>query len=345
MRIRADQWPATLEKSLPPVFIASGDEPFLIQEVCDSYRKACRAQGFTERLSYSISKGFDWRELESHTQSLSLFGEQKLIDLNWLSLPEDAGRKLLKNWAATPPEDCCLMIRSERLPASTLNTKWFSALEKSAIHVQVWPVSFKELPAWVNRRLQSVGFRPTQSAVKALCENVEGNLLAAAQEIDKLRLLVEGEELDETQVIHSVSDSSHYSVFELTGEILAQKTGHALKILQALRQEGVPPPVILWALNRDMRLLGKLKRSASDSQTILRSSGIPKPRWKDYQSKASRLDWKHLILAHHYCRGADQAIKGSTQGNPWMFLNQVCLSLCGVELSGKNQNGEPLELS
>lgn len=334
MRIKADNLAQHLEKGSPDILIVSGDEPLLVQESADRFRKACRKTGFTERLAYTVTKGFDWSELESHTQSLSLFGEQKLIELQWQNLPEDKGRKLLKSWAENPPEDCRLLITAPRIAANTLNTKWFSAIENHALHITIWPISFQELPQWVTRRLQSQGFRPTKGAVKALCENVEGNLLAAVQEIEKLSLLHPAGDLDETEIIQSVSDSSHYSVFELMSEILHQQTRHALHILRTLEAEGTAPTIVLWTLSRDIRTLGRLRRQTEPAASCLKKSGIPKSRWKHYEQAAQRISPARLMRAHSYCREADEAVKGLGQESPWIMLQNACLLLCNHDEPG-----------
>lgn len=340
MRIKPDSLEQHIEKSLPPVLVISGDEPFLVQESASRYRQACRNAGFTERLVYNSGKGFDWQELESHTQSLSLFGEKKIVELQWSALPEEPGKRLLQHWAENPPEDTCLLITSSRIAPSTLNAKWFGTLEKHSLHVTVWPISAQELPHWVTRRLQKCGFRATRGAVKALCENVEGNLLAASQEVEKLALLFPPGDIDETQVLQSVADSSHYSVFDLASEVLKGQSQHALHILHTLQGEGVAASIVLWTLARDIRVLGKLKRRQGEPSAILKKAGIPKMRWGQYESCSSRIQPARLMRAHRYCRQTDEAIKGLGADHPWLLIQNACLLLCNVDEPGTPHRSE-----
>lgn len=332
MRIKPESLAGQLKQKLPGILLVSGDDPFLSQESCDLYRSACKANGFSERLSYPANKGFDWGQLEEHLQSMSLFGESRLIEVHLQALPDDHGKKVLCAWAENPPEDSRLLLTAARLQTSTLNTKWFKTIENHCLHVQIWPLSMAELPQWINQRLRAKGFVPTSGAVKALCENVEGNLLAAAQEIEKLRLLIDGKELDETTVMRCVANSSHYSVYELMEEVIQAHSRHALHILSSLRSEGVAPPIVLWALAREMRLLAKLKRStgsSSDAQTLLGKHNVPRKRWPLYEKHSRQLRPILLQRAHQHCLKADLSIKGSLQDDPWLHIQDACLALSG----------------
>jgi DNA polymerase-3 subunit delta len=332
MRIKPESLSGHLKQKLPDILLVSGDDPFLTQESCDQLRKACKESGFTERLSLQASKGFDWKQLEEPMQSLSLFGSKRLIELHWQQLPEEPGKKLLAAWAEQPPEDCCLLITTDRLPTSVLNSKWFKVIENHCLHVQIWPLTLSELPNWINQRLRMKGFLPTAGAVKVLCENVEGNLLAASQEIEKLRLLVDGKELDETTVLRCVANSSHYSVFELMEEVIQGNARHAIHILNSLQTEGVAPSIILWAVTKEVRLLARIKRSGgqpADVQSLLGKQNVPRKRWASYEKHAKMLRPLLLQKAHQSCLKTELSIKGAIKDNPWSHLIDGCLALAG----------------
>ncbi len=337
MRVKPESLAAHLQQKVPAILLVSGDDPFLSQESCDLIRRACRENGYTERLVFQAGKGFDWRQIEEPLQSLSLFGNRRLIELQWQQLPDEPGKRLLTSWAERPPEDCCLLIISERLQTSVLNAKWFKTIENNCLHVQIWPLAMHELPAWITHRLRSRGFTPTAGAVRVLSENVEGNLLAAAQEIEKLRLLVDGQELDESAVLRSVANCSHYSVFELTEVIIQADARHMLHILSSLRTEGVAPSVILWAVTRELRLLARMLRAGGqpdDLRTLLGKQNIPRKRWPAYEKLSRQLRPVHLQTAHRHCLQAERSIKGAIKEDPWLHLIDGCLALTGRQPPG-----------
>lgn len=332
MRIKPDALDGHLRGGLPPVLLISGDEPFLAMEACDAVRKAARQAGYTERVSYQTGKGFDWSLLAETLNAPSLFSEQRLVELHWEQIPEDAGKQILQSWFENPTEDCRLLLVSPRITTASLNTKWMKALENHCLHVQIWPLTLQEFPAWVGSRLRQAGFQPTAGAVQALCENVEGNLLAAAQEIEKLRLLQTDRNLDETQILQAVADSSRYTVYELMETVLQGDLKHALHILHNLQDEGVAPSIVLWTLARDIRLLGRLRRAAGnpqEQQKLFARHNVPKKQWKAYELRSRQLRPALLQEAHGYCTRADQAVKGVIRDNPWRLLCSACLALGG----------------
>ena len=333
MRIKQDKLQQSLAKGQHKVFIVSGKEPLLVQECCDLIRIYCRDQDYSERLVFHAAKPFEWSVLDEHSQSFSLFGEKKLIEIRLEALPVDAGKKRLQAWAENPPEDCCLLLVSDKIESSTLNTKWFKGIESKSLHIQIWPVNLPQLPAWITKRLQQAGYKPTITAVTALCDHVEGNLLAAQQEIEKLQLLVAPGQLEATDVLTGISFSNKYSVFNLIDACLENKPKQVIKILQSLEAEGFEPSIVLWSLSREIRLLAKLyrnKRAGDSVDSCLQKERVFKNKWQTYKRYLGQNRPTSLPQAHHYCQLSDKAIKGVETQSCWRLLTQASLVLAGV---------------
>jgi len=341
MRIKPEQLEQSLEKSNPGILIISGNEPLLVQEASDQIRSYCRRQGFSERLSYQAGKGFDWSVLDEHCQSFSLFGDKQLLEIQLATLPSEQGKERLKRWVEKPPEDCCLLLTSDKLESKTLNTKWFKALESASLHIQIWPVTLQQLPQWISHRLQQAGFRPTASAITALCDHVEGNLLAAKQEIDKLQLLNSDSQIDERDILASVSDSNKYSVFNLVDACLDNDHKQVVKILRSLEAEAFEPAIVLWSLSREIRVLAKLYSAVKKGQSLdtsLQKERIFKNKWSRYQRYLQQTHPSVLPKAHHYCHLSEKAIKGIEPQPCWRLLTQASLLLAGLNIRGDSNN-------
>lgn len=336
MRLRPEQLETELAKGLAPIYILSGDEPFQLMEAADAVRAAARAAGYTEREVMNAEAGFDWDTLTASADALSLFAERRLIDLRLPSgKPGQPGARALQAYAERPPEDTILLIQSGKLDGNATKSKWYGALEKAGVAVQVWPPSPQETRDWVAGRMAKRGMQPSDEAVGLIVERVEGNLLAAAQEIDKLSLLHGQGPLDAETVLEAVADSARYSSFDLADAALAADPARAVRILNTLRGEGVEPPLILWALSRDIRLLAELAYAQVANRRVdLQRKGVLKKRHGLLQQAARRGDtrhWRQLLAA---CARVDRCIKGQESGDPWDELLQLTLSLSGRTLFG-----------
>ena len=272
MKLNPAQLNKHLQGSLTPIYVVSGDEALLCQEACDAIRAATRQQGFGERQVFNAENNFDWGQLLQAGASLSLFAEKRLLELRIPNgKPGDKGAAALLEYLARPAEDTVLLISLPKLDGSTQKTKWAKALIDGAQtqFLQIWPVDAAQLPQWIRQRLAQAGLSASQEAVEMIAARVEGNLLAAAQEIEKLKLLAEGGQVDADTVLAAVADSARYDVFGLIDAALAGEAAHALRMLEGLRGEGVEPPVILWALAREIRLLATIAEALSDDGVLL----------------------------------------------------------------------------
>ncbi|GAA5444120.1 DNA polymerase III subunit delta [Microbulbifer sp. NBRC 101763] len=331
MRINPQQLPQSLKKGLAPVYIISGDEPLLVQECCDQVRKAAKKVGFDERELLHAEHNFDWGLLLASAGNMSLFAEKKLIEVRAPGgKPGDKGSKALQEFAALASQDLVLLLILPKLERSQLNSKWVKALEQEGVLVQIWPVPAQEMPRWINQRLSAAGLTAEPEAVKILAERVEGNLLAASQEIEKLKLLNKSDTTITVSLLeHSVTSSARYSVFDLIDRALASEADKAITTLQGLRSEGIEAPVVLWALAREIRSLLEIGEKLNQGQPLARLVRIQK-RQPLIQSALSRLAPRQLETLLLRARAIDTAIKGGTgHQSPWTGLLELTLNLSG----------------
>lgn len=337
MKLNFAQLGKHLQGSLAPVYVISGEEHLLCQEACDTIRSACRQQGYSERQILNVETGFDWGQLIEAGASLSLFAEKRLLELRIpTGKPGDKGAAALLEYLERPAEDTVLLITLPKLDASTQKTKWAKALidGKQTQFLQIWPVDAAQLPQWIRQRLSQAGLAADQEAVDLIAARVEGNLLAAAQEVEKLKLLAEGGQVTADTVQSAVADSARYDVFGLIDAALQGQAAHVLRILEGLRGEGVEPLFIMTMLAREVRQLANI--------ALLYSQGIPlerafsqarPPVWDKRRPLVSKALQRHDVQGWQKLLGTaqqiDEQIKGQAEGDPWIGLANLCLQICG----------------
>ncbi|MDX1803899.1 MAG: DNA polymerase III subunit delta [Alcanivorax sp.] len=327
MRLRPEQLARQLSQSLLPVYLVAGDEPLQQDELLDTLRQAAREQGFDERQRFSSDTGIDWNSLLNESQSMSLFGGRRILELVLgEKRPDKNGSQILRDILAAANPDTLLLIRCSRLDRrKDLKSAWVKALDEVGAIIEVWPVEGNNLRHWLQDRLTSRGLHASDDAMALLIERSEGNLLAAAQEVDKLALLVEDGQVGPDDVQQAVGDSSRYSPFDLTEATAQGNVQRVLHILQTLRAEGVEPPVLLWALSRDIRTLDSLIGGGPPPR-------LPPQKVRAMQGQARRLDNRQLRIAQSLAIRADQCIKGMAKGDPWQHLTSLALRLAGQPL-------------
>lgn len=336
MQIKPDQLAARLKQNALPLIWISGDEPLLVQEACDSVRAFARAQGFTEREVLDAGANFKWEQLLSSGNSLSLFAERKLIDLRLNSgkLDEDA-RAALGEYLDNPNPDNLLLLTTGKIEKQAQSTKWFSALESRALFCPIWPVGERDLPQWIRQRLQKHGLTADADAIEILVERVEGNLLAANQEVEKLRLLVNATHLDAQTVLEAVVDNSRFTVFALTDACLGGNSGRALNILNHLQAEGEECLFILNMLCREIRALAGIKADVEQGMnphSAMQTRGVWQNRQTLVSSALDRHSHGSLQKLLDRARIVDQSVKGLRDDKPWDELANVALGLANPRL-------------
>lgn len=337
MRLRANQLDSELKKSLLPIYFVTGDEPLLIQEALDSIRLACKQQGYDERKILEVDRKFDWQSLVEESNTLSLFSEKILTELRLGgSKPGVPGGKALQSYCKALPEDRVLLISANKVDAGTLKTKWCSEIDRVGAIIQIWPISLNEMPQWLGLRSRKMGLKIEHDAIQLLADRLEGNLLAAQQELEKLRLLYPdlSEEIDTEKVLQSVSDASKYDVFNLTDACLNGDAKLCSKIMNSLKLEGLEVSIVLWALSKEIRLLAALVRAnlkGANLQTIFKEQRVIQKRQPQLSHAARRLSLTRLQQLLDQCKLVDDLIKGAQKGiDPWDILNKVAFGIAGI---------------
>jgi DNA polymerase III subunit delta len=340
-KLRADQLTATVAKSLAPVYLVSGDEPLLIQESCDQIRKAARTQGFTEREIFHAETNFDWNQLLASANSLSLFSDKKIFEIRMPSgKPGDKGTKAILEYLENPSSDNLLLVITEKLDSATQKSKWIKAIEDNGIHVQIWPIPPTQLSRWILTRLQQAGLSADNSAVDLLASRIEGNLLAAVQEIEKLALLTTDKHISYELMASAVADSARYDVFSLADKALHGDARSAAKTLQGLKGEGTDAITLLWAILRDIRSLNQIAQAIAQGKAFeaaARQAGVWEKRQPLMQNVLRRLKPAQLQQMLRKANAIDKSIKGMRNAEPWDELLDLVLNLAGVQ-SLNNQN-------
>ncbi|MEJ2394167.1 MAG: DNA polymerase III subunit delta [Candidatus Thiodiazotropha sp.] len=330
--MRNDQLATHLQRELASIYLISGDEPLQMQEAADEVRAAARSQGFTEREVIDQLAGFDWSALNAAAENLSLFGDRRLLELR-LNSPKvgTEGAKALTAYAERPPEDTLLLITLPKLERAQSNSKWLKCLEQSGVVVQIWPVEGNRLPPWIEQRLRRAGLVPEPGVVEMLADRVEGNLLAASQEIEKLLLLHGPGVISQERLLESVADSARFDVFGLVDTLLAGEAAKGLRMLQGLRAEGIAAPVVLWAISREIRALAQMAHEVEQGRHADQVMGTHrvwdkrKPLVRRGLQRRPAL-WRQLLSI---CARADRAIKGLESVDPWLLFEELVLGMAG----------------
>ncbi len=331
MRVKAEQLAQHLRRSLAPVYLVTGDEPLQAHEACDAIRAATRAQGYSERIIFNAGLGFDWSALRQSAQNLSLFSERKLIELRLPSVkPGEAGAAALMAYTQAVPPDVTLLVTCPKLDAVTQKSKWVNALDGVGVLVQVWPVEARALPGWITARMRAKGMQPGQEAAELLAARVEGNLLAAAQDIEKLYLLHGAAQINADAVHDAVADSARFDVYALADAALAGDAARAARVLHGLRAEGEEPTLILWALAREVRALAGMAydndRGMGAEQILVKHKVWEKrkPLVRLGLQRHNARAWRRLLRRAAY---TDRVIKGFATGSAWDELLRLSLGM------------------
>jgi len=327
MRVNSGQLAASLKK-LAPVYFITGDEPLQLGEVADAIREAAKKAGYSSREVFSVETGFEWGELALAADSMSIFADKKVIDLRLPSgKPGTEGSKALIDYCQRIPDDTLLIVTAPKVTGATLKSKWAQALDQAGVIVQVWPLDGHDLIQWLQGRAQKRGLQIAPDGIKLLASLVEGNLLAAAQEIEKLYILYGEKSISKQAVEDVVADSARFDVFKLTDSILAGRVSRAIKILNGLKAEGIAAPVIVWALAREARLLVNIKIEISqgkNKEQVLKSNRLWDKRKQLVGAAISRMDMQQLEKTLLLCSTADRQIKGREKGDCWETFISIC---------------------
>jgi len=333
VKIPANNLSSHLERGLSPCYLVAGDEILLVQEAMDEIRSAARRSGFDSRDSHVQTQGFDWQELAGAGSNLSLFAERRIIELQLpTGKPGRDGGAAIAELAAQAGDDLLFLISAPKLDKRTTTTKWVKAIEARGAFVQIWPVGIRDLPTWITARMEKAGLRPGRDAARMIADRVEGNLLAAQQEIEKLRLILGEGDVGVDEVNSAVVDSSRYDVYQLVDAALAGNPQRALKILGGVRAEGIDAVVVIWALTRELRVLANLQACVEAGANL--GAALKKARvWSSRESVFRACVGRHRLRDFYQMiqtsRRADAVAKGQASGDKWQLATNIVWRLSG----------------
>ena len=319
MQVKFQDLAASLAGGLRPVYLVAGDETLLVEEACDLVLAAARREGFAERAVLHVEPGFKWHDLPQEAASLSLFAEKKVLDVRVPANKFDRqASETLRSYVGDNRPENLLLLRTGRLHARQRSSAWFKAVDAAGATVLVWPIGHRELPGWLTRRARAAGLRLTAQGAAWLADRVEGNLLAAAQEIDKLKLAGLEQPIDAESLAAAVADASHYDAFELIDAVFAGDARRVNRVLTTLREEGIALFALLGAFTSQLR--------GVDS-----GQWMPPHRKRLVAGFLRRAGSPERVLAQLAL--IDQQGKGEFLGDAWVAFERLLLRLCGVRLA------------
>ena len=342
MQISPEQLSAQLKRTLAPIYFITGDEPLLAQECVDAIRAAAHAAGFRERSVFTVESGFDWSGFYAETRAGSLFAQRRIIELRLPGgKPGEEGGKTLVELCTDPSPDILFTVTTGKLDKAARSAKWAAALERTGVAVALYPIEARQLPAWIERRMRARGLTPGPGVADMLAHYTEGNLLACAQEIDKLAMLMSGG-VSVDDIAGNLGDNARFSVFALADAALAGDAKGAARILRVLKAEGEAPVLVLWSLARMARELARMARAIAsgrnESQVMdeFRVWQRRKPLVRKALARTTLDEWDDLIGA---AARADRVVKGRRAGDAWLELESLALALSGLRTNAYVLNG------
>ena len=344
MQVAATQLSAQLQRGLRPLYTLYGDDPLLQQEAADAIRSTARAQGHTERSVFTVAGAhFDWSAVQAAGGALSLFADKQLVEIRIPSgKPGKEGSQALQQLAeaAAGNDSTLTLVLLPRLDSATQKSAWFAALDANGVTVRIDPVERAQLPGWIAQRLQQQGQRVAQGeagqrTLAFMADRVEGNLLAAHQEIQKLGLLYPEGELSFEQVESAVLNVARYDPFKLAEAVLDGQPARAQRMLDGLQAEGEAAVLVHWALADDIRALYRVKSAVAEGKPLpmaLREQRVWGPKEKRFERVLPRLTLPQITQWLQDAHTVDGIVKGLKDkdwpADPWQALHRLVMGVC-----------------
>jgi len=334
LKLQANQLSSHLKKTLAPCYLVTGDEYLLVAEALDAIRESARNRGFSMRELHVATTGFDWAQLTASSSNLSLFAEQRIIELRLpTGKPGRVGGQAIVELAERAGPETLFIVTAPKLDKGGTASKWAKTIDQKGVSLTIWPIGVRELPGWIANRMRNAGLQPEPDVVALIADRVEGNLLAAGQEIEKLRLLLGEGPVSVEDASNAVANSSRYDVYKLTDAALAGDAARAVKILGGLRSEGVEPVIVMWALTRELRTLSTLDdvvRQGGNLGSAMQKNGV----WSNRQGLVRSCMSRHQHGSFHRMLKAtgraDAAAKGQRAGDPWQMACDIVVGMARV---------------
>lgn len=335
MQLRLEALEGHLSKGLAPLYVITSDEHLLALEAADKIRRAARAAGHTERDVLTVERTFKWGELLAANQALSLFGDKKLIELRIPGgKPGKDGSAALQAYAKDLSPDNLTLITLPKLDWQTAKASWVTTLQQAAVYIEIPNIERAQLPGWIGMRLAAQGQSADRQSLDFIADRVEGNLLAAHQEIQKLGLLHEPGKLSFEQVHDAVLNVARYDVFKLSEAMLTGDAARLARMLDGLKGEGEALPLVLWAVSEEIRTLLKLKSGMAQGRplgALLKEYRIWGPRERMMEPALRRVSLPTLEAALQDAAQVDKMVKGlrakAFAGDAWDAMLQLALKV------------------
>jgi len=337
MRVKAPQLGGYLQQhGLSAVYCLLGTEPLQQQEAADQIRSLAHQQGYKERQVLTVDARFNWQDLQAEAANLSLFSQLRLLELRLADKkPGKEGAKALNAYFKNLPADTLLLISMNKQTMATQKTAWFQLLEKNSLVVVIQDINSQQLPNWLRNRANSQGLQLTQGALNLIAERAEGHLLAASQELEKLKLLYPEKQINEAEVLEAVADSAKFEVFSWIETILAGDVKRLHRQWQGLKDEGAEAIILIALLHKELRLLSELaylQAHGGIPNNWFKQHGIWQSRQQIMQKAARRhqvANWQVflqdvIVLEHIY--------KGEIQGDTWDSLLRLAMGIAGLKV-------------
>ncbi|MBT8041056.1 MAG: DNA polymerase III subunit delta [Xanthomonadales bacterium] len=332
MALRPEQLPSALERDLSPVYLLAGAEPLLLQECRDAVIRAAQERGYAERSVHEVSGKFDWNQLAEESSVPSLFSSQKILDIRLpTGKPGADGAKVLTAMAENPDPDLLLLVSSGEWSRAMRRLKWTGKLAQAGVLVEIWPVRPQELPGWIRTRMQRAGLKPDREAVALLAELVEGNLLAAQQEIDKLLMADRDPRVTVDDITRSVANSARFDAFRLVECALNGKLDECLRVASGLQRTGVAIQPVYAALYRELMVAADVSSAASSGE----GEAAAFKRWRVWPARQGairqimrRLPAEGFGTVFRTLSLIDRQSKGRAQGDAWQTLDRLLWFIC-----------------
>lgn len=331
MKLHAEKLPSHLKNNLAPCYLVSGDEHLLVEEALDQIRAAARERGFESRESFAALTNFNWSRLAAVASNGSLFADKRIIELRLpTGKPGRDGSAAICEFVESLSSEFVLIVVTPKLDKGNRNSKWVKTLSARGDHVPIWEVDLRDLPGWVGGRMRDAGLKPDRDAMRMIADRVEGNLLAANQEIEKLRLTLGEGDVTGEDVSKAVTDNSRYDVYKLVDAAVGGNARRAMKILNGLRGEGVEPVIVMWALTRELRSLAMLAdavRQNVDLGAAMQQQYVWNNRQAMVRACIGRHQHSELYRLLKASGRADAAAKGQAAGDPWQLAADIVIGL------------------
>ena len=322
MRLYANQLQSHLQQELKSCYLLVGDEPLQLQEGMDQIRNKAKQAGFTEKEVFHVDKSFSWHVLKNSAGNMTLFAEKRIIELFMpTGKPGRAGSAALTDFVDNMPEDVMLLVRCDEWTAANDKSKWVKTMDAHGVVMRVYLPKPQDFPRWLQQRCRDIGMQADADVIRSLALRLEGNLLAAAQELEKLKMRFGEQHLTADHIRGLVADNARFDVFRLTDSLLEGHSKKAIRILRSLRKNDLAPTIVLWALHRETSMLVDLgsKRQIQHnlSAADYRRHGIWQNRQAAIQSVLNRLSMQHLESLLADLSALDKYAKGRMRGDFW----------------------------